>query len=322
MRKYIIRRLLLAIPTLLIVSIFVFLIMRMIPGNIVDIMVGQMDYASKGDKASLEKALGLNEPLAVQFGRWLFGVLRGDLGKSLWSKLPVIDQILARLPVTLELGFISLIISQLIALPIGIYSALRQDTLGDYIARSFGILCIAIPGFWLGTMLVVFPSIWWGYSPSLSLIPFHERPLANLVQYFLPALTLGMSSSGLTMRMMRTMMLEVLRQDYIRTGWAKGLEERVIIWRHALKNALIPVVTVIGLQLPVLIGGTVIIEDIFSLPGMGQLIIQSTQRRDYTMVSGVLLIYGVALVLINILVDITYAWFDPRVSISNSGARS
>jgi peptide/nickel transport system permease protein len=171
-------------------------------------------------------------------------------------------------------------------------------------------------------MVVVFPSIWWGYSPSLTLIPFKENPLGNLGQFIIPALIMGMSSSGLTMRMTRTMMLEVLRQDYIRTGWAKGLEEKVVIWRHALKNALIPVITVIGLQLPVLVGGTVIIEDIFSLPGMGQLIIQSTQRRDYTMVSGVLLIYSVALVLINILVDLTYAWFDPRISVSNSGARS
>ncbi|MBA7628976.1 Dipeptide transport system permease protein DppB [subsurface metagenome] len=207
----------------------------------------------------------------------------------------------------------ALIIAQLIALPVGVYSALRQDTWGDYIARSFAIFCIAIPGFWLGTMVIVFPSIWWGYSTPIMLIRFTDDPIGNLKMFIVPAIVLGMVMSGGTMRMTRTMMLEVLRQDYIRTAWAKGLRERVVILRHALKNALIPVITIIGIYIPVMIGGTVIIEQIFCLPGMGRLLINATLMRDYTVVSGVMLFFAVGMVLINLMVDLTYGFLDPRV---------
>jgi len=204
-------------------------------------------------------------------------------------------------------------VALIIAFPIGIYSAIRQDTWGDYIGRTFAILCIAVPGFWLGTLIIVFPSIWWGWSPSISLIRFPEDPMGNLVQFIVPAIVLGMALSGVTMRMTRTMMLEVLRQDYIRTAWSKGLKERVVVIRHALKNALIPVVTLVGLQLPILVGGTVIIEQIFSLPGMGRLIVEATFDRDYPMITGVMLFFAIAVMLINLFVDLTYAYFDPRV---------
>ncbi len=315
MRAYILRRLLLLIPTVFLVSVAVFLIMRLIPGDIVDRMVGQMDYATHGDRAALRTALGLDEPLLTQYGRWIGNILmHGDLGKSLWSRLPVTDEIRARWPVTFELGFLALIVSQLIALPIGVYSALRQDVWADYAARTFAIICIAVPDFWLSTMIIVFPAIWWGHSPPLMLIPFTADPIGNLGMFLVPAVALGMGMSGLTMRMTRTMMLEVLRQDYIRTAWAKGLRERAVVARHALKNALIPVITLVGLQLPIMIGGTVAIEQIFSLPGMGRLIIESTQKRDYTMVSGVLFVYAIALVLINLIVDVAYSVLDPRVS--------
>jgi peptide/nickel transport system permease protein len=207
----------------------------------------------------------------------------------------------------------AIITAQIIALPIGIYSAIRQDTVGDYVARSFGILCIAIPGFWLATLVIVFPSIWWHYTPSIRLIHFNVDPIGNIKMFIVPALILGMELSGMTMRMTRTMMLEVLRQDYVRTAWAKGLRERTVIMRHALKNAFIPVITIIGWQLPLLIGGTVIIENIFQLPGMGQLIINATQQRDYTIVSSVLFLFAIAIMLINLLVDISYAFLDPRV---------
>jgi peptide/nickel transport system permease protein len=206
-----------------------------------------------------------------------------------------------------------LIIAQLIALPIGIYSALRQDTWGDYIARSFAILCIAVPGFWLATMVIVFPAIWWGYMSPIILIPFTEDPIGNLQMFIIPATVLGMAMAGATMRMTRTMMLEVLRQDYIRTAWSKGLRERAVILRHALKNALIPVVTVIGYQVPVMIGGAVIIEQIFCLPGIGQLLLDATLNRDYTIVSGVMLFLGGFIALINLMVDLTYGYLDPRV---------
>jgi len=326
MRAYIIRRLLLMIPTVFIVSLIIFFIIRLIPGDIVDAMVGQQMTGGGAvalDRAVIEHELGLDVPILTQYGRWLgiwpgedgsfSGIFQGDLGTSLWRDTPVLEEIAFRWPVTLELGLMGLIVAQLIALPVGIYSALRQDTWGDYIARSFAILCIAVPGFWLGTIIIVFPSIWWGYSPPIMLIQFSEDPIGNLKMFIIPAIVLGMAISGSTMRMTRTMMLEVLRQDYIRTAWAKGLRERVVVIRHALKNALIPVITVIGYWVPVMIGGTIIIEQIFGLPGMGRLLVDATLNRDYTVVSGVTLIFAFGMVLINLLIDLTYAYLDPRV---------
>ena len=314
MRSYIIRRLILIIPTVFLVSLIVFFLIRLIPGSVVDIMVSQFQYVTKMDKQAIEHALGLDVPLIVQYGRWIGNILlHGDLGSSLWTRSPIINDIAARWPVTLELGFLGIFVAQIIALPIGIYSAIRQDTFGDYIARSFAILCIAVPGFWLGTLVIVFPSIWWGYMPSIRLIHLSVDPIGNFKMFIIPAIVLGMEMSGMTMRMTRTMMLEVLRQDYIRTAWAKGLKERIVVTRHALKNALIPVVTIIGWQLPLLIGGTVIIENIFGLPGMGQLLINSTQTRDYTVVSAVLFLFAIVIMVINLLVDMTYGFLDPRV---------
>ena len=314
MRAYIIRRILLIIPTVLLVSFIVFFMIRLIPGSIVDTMVAQYQYATAMDKAKIEHALGFDVPLIIQYGRWMENIiLHGDLGKSLWTNQPIINDIKARWPVTLELGILGIIVAQLIALPVGIYSAIRQDKPGDYFARSFAIAAIAVPNFWVATMVIVFPSIWWNYMPSIRLIHFSVDPIGNLKMFIIPAIVLGMEFSGMTMRMTRTMMLEVLRQDYIRTAWAKGLRERVVIIRHALKNALIPVITILGWQLPVLIGGTVIIENIFQLPGMGQLIINATQQRDYTVVSAVMFIFAFAILIINLLVDMTYAFLDPRI---------
>ena len=314
MRAYLIRRLLLAIPTMFIVSVIIFVLVRLIPGDIIDAMAAGAWGIEQMDRAAIEKALGLDVSLPVQYGRWISNiVLHGDLGTSLWKDVPVVDLIAAKWPVTFELGFLGLIVGQLIALPVGIFSALRQDTWGDYIARSFAIFCIAVPGFWLGTMAIVFPSIWWAWSPPISLIPFTEDPIGNLQMFILPAIVLGMVTSGMTMRLTRTMMLEVLRQDYIRTAWAKGLRERVVILRHTLKNALIPVITLIGIQLPVMVGGSVIIEQIFNLPGVGRLIISAVVERDEPVVGGLILVFSAGLVLINIMVDLTYAFLDPRV---------
>jgi len=314
MRAYIIRRLLLIIPTVFIVSLIVFMVIRIIPGSIVDIMVSQYQYLTKMDKQAIEHALGMDVPLIIQYGRWMGNILlHGDLGRSLWTGQPVIKDIITRWPVTLELGLLGIFTAQLIAIPIGIFSAIRQDTTGDYIARSFANFCIAVPNFWVATLILVFPSLWWGYSPPIRVIHFGADPIGNIKMFIFPALVLGMEMSGMTMRMTRTMMLEVLRQDYIRTAWAKGLRERVVVTRHALKNALIPVITIIGWQLPVLIGGTVIIENIFQLPGMGQLIINATQQRDYTIVSATLFLFAFVILLINLLVDMTYSFLDPRI---------
>ena len=322
MRTYVIRRLLMLIPTVVMVSLIIFLLTHLIPGDIIDAMQAAVSDI-KIPRAELERALGLDVSLMHQYGRWLgvvpqadgnlSGLLQGSLGSSLWRKVPVLEQLAQRWPVTLELGLMALIIGQLIALPIGIFSALRQDKWGDYIGRSFAILCISIPGFWLATMVIVFPSIWWGYMPSIMLIPFTEDPIGNLKMFIIPALVMGMAMSGMTMRMTRTMMLEVLRQDYIRTAWAKGLGERVVVTRHALKNALIPVITVMGFQLPVLIGGTVIIEQIFMLPGMGRLLVEATLNRDYPVISGIMFLFSIILVLVNLAVDLAYGLLDPRV---------
>jgi len=257
--------------------------------------------------------LGLDVPIYVQYGRWIAGVLHGDLGASLWTKRTVTEELAAKLPVSIELGTIAIITSLAIALFIGILSAIRQDTWADYIGRSVAIFCISVPSFWLGTLVIVYPARWWGYMPPIQYIPFFSDPLSNLEQFIIPGVLVGMLMSGTTMRMTRTMMLEVLRQDYIRTAWAKGLRERLVISRHALKNALIPVVTIVGLQLPILIGGSVVIETIFKLPGIGRYFVDALFRRDYPIISGVNLVVSAFALLCILIVDIAYAYLDPRV---------
>ena len=241
MRAYIIRRLLLIIPTLFILTIIVFLSVRFIPGDVIDVMVGRMiHYVDDFDREALERALGLDVPVHVQYGRWLGGIFRhGTLGDSLLGTWTVEEKIIDRLPVTIELGVLALVIGLVIALPVGIYSAMRQDTAADYVGRSAAIIGMATPNFWLATMVMIFPAIWWGWSPPMEYIPFTEDPLGNLGVLIIPSVILGTALSASTMRMTRTMMLEVLRQDYIRTAWSKGLRERVVVVRHAIKNALI-----------------------------------------------------------------------------------
>ena len=321
MRAYIIRRLLIAIPTLFIVSMIVFGLVRILPGDIVEVMQQEAEFAI--DRAMVERKFGLDKPLIVQYARWMglapqadgnfSGVLQGDFGVSWWTWTPVTGLLALKWPVTAQLGLMGLIVSQIIALPIGIYSAIRQDTWGDYTGRSFAILCISLPSFWVGTLIVVFGSIWWGYMPPLRFIWFTEDPIANLQMMVVPSLIMGMALAGTTMRMTRNMLLEVLRQDYIRTAWAKGLRERVVIIRHALKNSFIPVITQIGLQVSVMLGGTVVIENIFCLPGVGRLLIHAANSRDYPLMTGIMLFFAVTMVLVNLIIDLTYAYLDPRI---------
>jgi len=311
--QYVARRLLALIPTLIFASLIVFLAVRLIPGDAIDQMLAQNDISTGQDRAKIEAALGLDRPIHEQYVRWLAAIAQGDLGNSLWTNTPVASQIFDRLPITFELGFLALIVSITVAIPIGIYSAVRQDTPGDYLARSFSIVMLSVPSFWLGTLVMVFPSVWWRWSPELQFTPFFEDPIRNLGHMLPPAILLGLALSALTMRMTRTMMLEVLRQDYIRTARAKGLREGVVIFRHALRNSLIPVVTLIGLQAPLLIGGTVILEQIFVVPGMGQLLLEAVAQRDYPVISGVFLVVGVGVLLINLAVDLSYGFLDPRV---------
>ena len=277
-------------------------------------IIGVQVHADRLDREAIERALGLDVPVHVQYGRWIGDILRdGNLGVSLRYGRPVTGQILTRIGVTLELGVLGTLIGVLIALPVGVYSAIRQDHIGDYLARTVAIVFIALPPFFVGTLVLLFPAIWWGWAPRLQYVSFAKAPLENLGILLIPSLILGMTLSGNAMRMTRSMMLEVLRQDYIRTAYSKGLMERLVIARHALKNSLVPVVTTIGRELPVLVGGAVIIEQIFALPGMGRLLVESLQTRDYTMVSGINLVFAFAVVLSNLLVDLSYAYLDPRV---------
>ena len=297
----------------------IFIVMRLIPGDIIDLMLAERggSISSESDEAMraiIEKRLGLDAPIHIQYGRWLKNILlHGDLGMSLWRDTPVRKEIFARIPVTVELSIFGILTALIISFPIGIYSAMRQDTAGDYLGRTFAIACIAVPSFWLGTLAVVFPSIWLNWSPPIMYIPFFEDQLGNLTQFAIPGIILGMTLCGTNMRMVRTMVLEILRQDYIRTAWSKGLSERTIIVRHVLKNALVPVVTLIGLMVPGLVSGAVILENIFTLPGMGRLLLDAALVRDYTITSGVVLTFAVIILIVNLAVDLTYAYLDPRI---------
>jgi peptide/nickel transport system permease protein len=313
MQAYILRRILALVPTLLLVSLIVFSSIRLIPGDVIDLMLAQNDIATGQDREKLAAALGLDRPIAIQYLSWLGDAATGDLGRSLWQNTPVSEQIRERLPISFELGLLSMLVALTVAIPIGIYSAMRQDTLGDYVTRSFSLLMLAVPGFWLGTLVMVFPSVWWRWAPELEYTPFFEDPIKNLSHMMVPAILLGLALSAVTMRLMRTTMLEVLRQDYIRTARAKGLGETRVVLRHALRNGLIPVVTLIGLQAPILIGGAVIMEQIFVIPGMGLLLLEAVFARDYPIITGVFLVVGVGVLLINLAVDLSYGFLDPKV---------
>ena len=314
MKAYVIRRLLLMIPTLLILTVIVFLTVRFIPGDAIDAMVIRLELYDV-DREDLLRTLGLDVPVHVQYGQWISGILlRGTFGESLFGgPIPIEERILAKLPVTMELGLMAIVIAIIIALPVGIYSAIRQDGVGDFVGRSAAVIGLATPNFWLGIMVVIYPAIWWGWTPPLEYVSFGEDQLENLGILFIPSLILGTAMSAQTMRLTRTMMLEVLRQDYIRTAWAKGLKEKVVVIRHALKNAMIPVVTGIGLSLPLLVGGSVILENIFNLPGLGRLAITALEERDYPVISAVNLFFATAVLAFNLLIDLIYPYLDPRV---------
>jgi peptide/nickel transport system permease protein len=315
MRAYVIRRLLLIIPTLFLVTIIVFLSVRFVPGNVIDMMVGEMQIPGSQEEAAaqLRQRLGLDKPIYEQYAIWVSGAIHGDLGRSLWTDRPIAKEILNKLPISLELGILAILIASIISLPIGIYSAIRQDTGGDYVGRSIAIIFISVPSFWIATLIFVYPAVWWRWSPLMEYVPITQNVVKNLYQFIIPSVILGMVMSGTSMRMTRTMMLEVLRQDYIRTAWSKGLNERAVVIRHALKNALIPVVTVLGLQVPVLIGGSVIIEQIFVFPGIGRYLVEAIGRRDYSVISGINLVMATFVLVVNLVVDLAYAYLDPRV---------
>jgi peptide/nickel transport system permease protein len=311
MSRYVLRRLALLVPTLGLVTVLVFAIIRLLPGNIVVLMMSEQGYAS--DRAKLEQMLGLDQPFYRQYLTYVAGALRGDLGVSFWTKEPVLDEILQRLPVSIELALLALACGLVIALPTGILSAVRQDSWADYLSRSLAIGGLSIPGFWMATVVIVVASIGWRWVPPMRYTPFLRDPVANLSQFAIPAVILGFALSAGIMRMTRSMVLEVLREDYIRTAWAKGLPESAVVARHVLKNAMIPVITIMGLQFAALLGGTVIMESIFVLPGMGKFLLDAITWRDYPVIQGINLFLATGVIVLNLLIDVLYGFLDPRI---------
>jgi peptide/nickel transport system permease protein len=315
MRTYVAKRLLLIVPTLLGVASLVFVIMRVIPGDVTLLILGG-DQAGRIDPAqitAMKRRLGIDQPLLVQFGTWLWGVVRFDFGTSLWSGRPVVEELLIRLPLSLELAFAATLVSVLIAIPLGMLSAVRQDTWVDYLIRVVSIGGLAIPSFWVGILCILFLVIYFGWGPPLEYTPPWVDPWANFQQMVWPVVTVGYRYAAVTTRMTRSTVLEVLREDYIRTAWAKGLRERVIVVRHALKNAMLPVITLIGTEFAFLIGGLVVTETVFTLNGVGRFVVDAVARRDYPVVQALVFLIAFGFVIVNLLVDLTYAWFDPRI---------
>lgn len=312
MKEYIIRRVLLMFPTLLGVTLAVFVLMHLAPGDVIMAKLAE-DYVTPEHLERMRAELGLDKPLHEQYVFWLANVARGDLGTSLWSGAPVIEELMKRIPVSAELAVVAMLVSISLALPLGVLSAVRQDTGGDYLGRFASISFLSAPNFWLGTLILVLPAIWFGWAPPVRYVPLTQEPWTNLQQVLPAALALGAHSSAVVMRMSRSTLLEVLRQDYIRTAWAKGLNGQVVIMRHALKNALIPVITIWGSQLSNLLGGTVVMETIFSLPGIGLSTFQAIERRDFVQLQGNVLFIAGVFVVMNLLVDLIYSWLDPRI---------
>jgi peptide/nickel transport system permease protein len=287
-----------------------------IPGDVALLILGGDDGGGQIDQAQLDalrKQLGLDQPLIVQFGTWLWGVLQFDFGKSLWTGQPVVEELLIRLPVSLQLAFMATLVSVLIAIPLGMLAAVRQDTWVDYVVRVVSIGGLAIPGFWVGILCILFLVIVFGWGPPLEFTPPWVDPWANFSMMVWPVVTVGYRYSAVTTRMTRSTVLEVLREDYIRTAWAKGLRERVVVIRHALKNAMLPVITLIGTEFAFLIGGLVVTETVFTLNGVGRFVVDAVAHRDYPVVQALVFLIAFSFVIVNLLVDLTYAWFDPRI---------
>lgn len=316
MQRYIAQRVMLAVPTIFFVVFATFAMVRFVPGDVVELILAENPYATEQDKEDLRKRLGLDQPIPIQFARYSFNLIRGDLGVSHWTNRPVSQELRSRLPITLEFGLLAVVLGLFVAIPVGVISAIRQDTFADYFGRSFAILAISIPYFFTATLLVIFPVMWFGWAPPLTYVRWLENPFGHMYYMFFPALILGVNLSGSVMRMTRTMLLEVMRQDYIRTAYSKGLTERTVLVRHAMKNALIPVITIIGLQVGTALSGTLIIEVIFNMPGVGRYFISSILARDYPSVQGVVLVLATVVIFVNLAVDLIYAMIDPRISYS------
>ena len=316
MGKYVVKRVLLLIPTMLLVCLIVFALMRMIPGSAVDMVV--YNYSQNGQvisRAEAEARLGLDKPAPVQFVSWLGDLLRGDLGDCLFRGDSVWDVIKAQLPISLELALLTFLFSLIISIPLGLYCAAHPDTITDTMIRTLAVVLASVPIFWIGTMVLVYPAVWWGFSIPLTYVSIFDNFSANMKMFLVPALVGAVTSAGHNIRAVRTMTLEVMRQDYVRTGWAKGARESRVMFFHAFRNALIPIVTLFGGSVAGLIGGSVVIENMFNIPGIGQQVVTALNNRDYPLAQGCTVVFAVFVMLVNLIVDVAYKWCDPRVTL-------
>jgi peptide/nickel transport system permease protein len=316
MGKYITKRILLLIPSVLVVCIIVFASMRMLPGSAVDVIYAK--YTGMGmtvDKDTIKAMLGLDKPAFQQFFIWLGNVARGDLGQSFYQQMSVTAIIAKKLPISLELGLLILILTNLVSVPLGVITAAKQDSMGDYVLRIISIILMAIPVFWIGTLVLIYPAKWFGYAPPISYYSFFQDPTANIQMFLIPSLLGALTQCGMQMRMVRTSVLDVMRQDYVRTARSKGLKDRTVLFGHAFRNSLIPVITLIGGSVAGLVGGSVILENMFNIPGIGSAMVDALNTYDYPVVEGCVLVFAIFVMLINLLVDIAYKWCDPRVKL-------
>ena len=311
MAKFVARRMIYLIPTLIGISLIIFVLMRVVPGDVAAIMLG--DYANPRDVRELNETLGLDKPVIVQYVDWMWGLIRGNPGVSLYNGKPVLDELLRAVPVSLELAILGVVFSIILGMPLGLISAVKHDTGADQVSRLVSVLGISIPNFWLAILMLTFLALWFNWNPPVYYKSFFDSPLENLQQMLIPMITLGMFQMALVARMTRSSLLEVLRQDYIRTARSKGLSEQMVIYRHALKNALIPVVTVVGLNFGVLLGGIVVIEQITGVPGVGRLTLHAIDRRDFAQIQINVLFFGAVYAFSNLAVDIIYGYLDPRI---------
>lgn len=315
MGKYVVKRVLLLIPTIFIVCAIVFILMRMMPGDAVDIIVVRMRNAGKTvDEAQVRTMLGLDVPPVQQFFNWFAGVLRGDLGDSFFQSDSVGSIIARQLPISLELGLISLVLANLISIPLGLFCAAKQDSIADYLLRVFAVFFMSVPMFWLATLILFYPAKWWNYAPEVTFYTLIENPLKNMSMFLVPGILGALGQAGSQLRITRTMVLDTLRQDYIRTAYAKGVKQKDVLFKHAFRNAMIPVITIVGGSIGALVGGNVILENIFNIPGIGQQLVTSLGYRDFPVVEGCVLIMSLFVMIVNLIIDLCYKWIDPRVT--------
>ena len=313
MHVYLFQRFITAFLTLFGMSVVIFVLLRLVPGNIVDILFSSAGFVNPAAKQEIAHELGLDQPIPIQYGRWLRDIARGDLGKSYRYDIPAWQVIKPRIPVTVELAFFGLLVAVFLGVPIGVLSAVRQDTATDYLLRTLSLAGLSMPSFWLGMVIILFLVSWFGWIPSMTYVSPFEDFKAHVLQFLFPALAVGYRSSALIMRITRSSMLDVLREDYIRTAWAKGQREWIVVFGHALRNAMLPIVTVIGIEFAFMIGGLVVTETVFNLPGVARYLVDAILWRDYPVVQNLVMFIAIVVVVANLSVDLLYGWLDPRI---------